>query len=211
MPGVLSLDAEGNARALELLERAMDRDPDHALATALAAWAHVQRVVYHFTVRTEQERARSIELAHKARALSGDATRAGRARQRADAARRARYRGPGRSQGARGRRRIGLGVEPQRMARRLSGRSAIRHRALQDRARPRAARFAGLQQPGRDRLRAFQGRQLCRRRQAGRSGRWSSIRPRSGCIEPCARPMCWPGPAGGSPQPRRAAASNIPI
>jgi AraC-like DNA-binding protein len=74
MPGVLSLDAQGNARALELLERAMDQDPDHALATALAAWAHVQRVVYHFTAAAQEQRARSIELAHKARTLSGDAT-----------------------------------------------------------------------------------------------------------------------------------------
>jgi tetratricopeptide (TPR) repeat protein len=74
MPGVLSLNAEGNARALELLERAMDQEPNHALATALAAWAHVQRVVYHFTTAPEQERARSIELAHRARGLSGDAT-----------------------------------------------------------------------------------------------------------------------------------------
>ena len=40
MPHVLSLDADGNARATELLERAMNRDPDHALATALAAWAY---------------------------------------------------------------------------------------------------------------------------------------------------------------------------
>ncbi|WP_291685647.1 helix-turn-helix domain-containing protein [Bradyrhizobium sp.] len=74
MPGVLSLDAEGNARALELLERAMEQDPTHALATALAAWAHVQRVVYHFTTEPQAERARSIELAHKARGLSGDAS-----------------------------------------------------------------------------------------------------------------------------------------
>jgi AraC-like DNA-binding protein/tetratricopeptide (TPR) repeat protein len=74
MPGVLSLDAEGNARALELLQRAMDQDPHHALATALAAWAHVQRVVYHFTAERQAERAQSIELAHRAQALSGDAT-----------------------------------------------------------------------------------------------------------------------------------------
>ncbi|MCK1638444.1 helix-turn-helix domain-containing protein [Bradyrhizobium sp. 157] len=74
MPGVLSLDADGNARALELLERAMDEDPNHPLATALAAWAHVQRVVYHFTHEPLEERARSLELAHKARALCGDAT-----------------------------------------------------------------------------------------------------------------------------------------
>jgi AraC-like DNA-binding protein/Flp pilus assembly protein TadD len=74
MPGVLSLDAEGNARAIELLDRAMEQDPGHALATALAAWAHIQRVVYHFTAEPRQDRARSIELARKARALSGDAT-----------------------------------------------------------------------------------------------------------------------------------------
>ena len=74
MPGVLSLDACGNARALEMLERAMDQDPDHPLAIALAAWAHVQRAVYHFTHAPQQERARSLELAHRARAMSGDAT-----------------------------------------------------------------------------------------------------------------------------------------
>jgi len=74
MPGVLALDADGNARALELLERAMDLDPKHALATALAAWAHIQGVVYHFTTAVHDERARSIDLARKAMALSGDAT-----------------------------------------------------------------------------------------------------------------------------------------
>jgi AraC-like DNA-binding protein/predicted Zn-dependent protease len=74
MPGVLSLDAEGNARALELLDSALKQDPEHALATALAAWAHIQRVIYHFSAEPQRERARSIELAHKAQALSGDAT-----------------------------------------------------------------------------------------------------------------------------------------
>jgi AraC-like DNA-binding protein/Tfp pilus assembly protein PilF len=74
MPGVLSLDAEGNARALELLDRALKHDPKHALATALAAWAHIQRVVYHFTAEPKQERARSLDLAQKALVLAGDAT-----------------------------------------------------------------------------------------------------------------------------------------
>ena len=74
MPGVLSLDAEGNARALDLLERAMEQDPSHALATALAAWAHAQRVVYHFTTEPQADRARGIELAHRAQTLSGDAS-----------------------------------------------------------------------------------------------------------------------------------------
>ena len=74
MPGVLSLDAEGNARALDLLERAMERDPCHALAAALAAWAHAQRVAYHFTTEPQADRARGIEPAHRAQALSGDAS-----------------------------------------------------------------------------------------------------------------------------------------
>jgi AraC-like DNA-binding protein/Tfp pilus assembly protein PilF len=74
MPGVLSLDAEGNAQALDILEQALHRNPESALAAALAAWAYSQRVIYHFTTELTAERARGIELAHKARALSGDAT-----------------------------------------------------------------------------------------------------------------------------------------
>ncbi len=74
MPCVLSLNADGNARALDLLERAMERDPDHALATALAAWAYGQRVIYHFAATPDQDRARSTELAGKAQNLAADAT-----------------------------------------------------------------------------------------------------------------------------------------
>ena len=74
MPGVLSLDAEGNARALDLLERLMQQSPDHALAVALAAWAHAQRVIYHFTTDPHRERARGLDLARRAQALPGDAT-----------------------------------------------------------------------------------------------------------------------------------------
>lgn len=74
LPGVLSLDPEGNARALDLLERAIDRDPDDALATALAAWARVQRIVYHFSTSPDEERARSVNLAQRAQARAGNAT-----------------------------------------------------------------------------------------------------------------------------------------
>ena len=74
MPGVIALDAEGNARALEYLARAMDLDPGHALAAALAAWAHVQRIVYHFSSDPRADRTRSLELARKAGTLGGDAT-----------------------------------------------------------------------------------------------------------------------------------------
>jgi AraC-like DNA-binding protein/tetratricopeptide (TPR) repeat protein len=74
MPCVLSLNAEGNAHALDLLERAMERDPNNALATALAAWAYSQRVVYHFAATPNEDRAKSAELARKAQTLGGDAT-----------------------------------------------------------------------------------------------------------------------------------------
>lgn len=74
MPFVLSLNADGNARALDLLERAMESNRDDALATALAAWAYGQRIVYHFTATPDEDRVRGAELAQKARALAGDAT-----------------------------------------------------------------------------------------------------------------------------------------
>jgi len=74
MPHVLSLDAEGNARAIDLLDRAMERDPDNALAASLAAWAHAQRVIYHFSSMQLEERTRGADLARRALALSGDAT-----------------------------------------------------------------------------------------------------------------------------------------
>jgi AraC-like DNA-binding protein/tetratricopeptide (TPR) repeat protein len=74
MPGVLSLDAQGNARALDLLNAAMERDPDHAFSAALAAWAHAQRVVYYFTSNPAEERARSAALARRALALPADPT-----------------------------------------------------------------------------------------------------------------------------------------
>jgi len=74
MPGILALDVDGNARGLDLLERATDRDPHQPLAVALAAWAHIQRVTYHFTSKPDQERIRSIELAHKAQAMANDAS-----------------------------------------------------------------------------------------------------------------------------------------
>jgi AraC-like DNA-binding protein/TolB-like protein len=74
MPHVLSLDASGNTQALDLLDRALDRDDDHPLATALAAWVRVQRVVYHFSSSPLQERSRAAELVRRAQAQCADAT-----------------------------------------------------------------------------------------------------------------------------------------
>jgi tetratricopeptide (TPR) repeat protein len=74
MPGVLSHSGDGNKHALELLERAIDRDPDYALAIALASWAHAQRVICHFTDSPAEDLALSAALARKAQALTTDAT-----------------------------------------------------------------------------------------------------------------------------------------
>lgn len=74
MPHALSLDAGGNARALDLLDRATDRDPDNALASALAAWVHAQRVVYHFGATPHYERTRSMDLVRKALALARESS-----------------------------------------------------------------------------------------------------------------------------------------
>lgn len=74
MPSVLSLDEHGNARAIELLNEAMARDPDNPLPFALAAWAYGQRVVYYFGTDPLQDRARSAEYARKALALRADPT-----------------------------------------------------------------------------------------------------------------------------------------
>ena len=149
----------------------------HALAMALAAWAHIQGVVYHFTDDPEQERARSLDLARRARALAGDATvlavlgNALTLLGDLDAAdiviRKAlsldggsawawsrsgwidAYRGDAES--AVDRFKIALDLAPQELAR--------------------------LQQPSRHRLRAFRGRQLCRSRPlAAACARRASVR-----------------------------------
>src|SRR5689334_1719471 len=72
MPGVLSLDEAGNARALELLNEAMARDPDNPLPLAFAAWAYAQRVVYYFGTDPARDRAQSAAYARKALDLRAD-------------------------------------------------------------------------------------------------------------------------------------------
>lgn len=74
LPHALALDVDGNGRALDLLGRAMDCDPDHTLAIALAAWCHAQRVVYQFTDALAQERAQALRLARRAIIIGGDST-----------------------------------------------------------------------------------------------------------------------------------------
>ncbi|CCE11974.1 hypothetical protein BRAS3843_900009 [Bradyrhizobium sp. STM 3843] len=74
LPGVLSLDAEGNARGLDLLHRALDVETEHGLATALAAWGHAQRVIYHFSSNAAADRAQGLALARQVGAQWADPT-----------------------------------------------------------------------------------------------------------------------------------------
>ena len=74
LPYALALDTDGNKRSLDLLERAMARDPEHTLALAMAAWCHAQGVVYLFSDSPEQARALALALARRAISVGGDAT-----------------------------------------------------------------------------------------------------------------------------------------
>ena len=74
LPHALAFDADGNKRSLELLERAMARDPEYTFALAMAAWCHAQRVVYLFSDSPEQARAQALVLARRAISVGRDAT-----------------------------------------------------------------------------------------------------------------------------------------
>lgn len=72
LPLLFSSTPEGSQRALELLHRAMEQDPDCGLATALAAWGHGQLVMYNVTRMPAAECEESRLLARRASALAGD-------------------------------------------------------------------------------------------------------------------------------------------
>ncbi len=72
MPHVWVLEAEESAKALDLLDKALEIDPDYPLALSLAAWCHGQRLVYNWANDTEEGRALALKLAERAAQLSGD-------------------------------------------------------------------------------------------------------------------------------------------
>jgi AraC-like DNA-binding protein/TolB-like protein len=74
LPYALALDADGNTRALDLLGRAIDRDPEHRLAIALASWCHAQRAIYHFSDAAADHRVRAADLAQRIAGAANDAT-----------------------------------------------------------------------------------------------------------------------------------------
>jgi len=59
-------------RALELLTRAMDIDPDYAPAAALAAWCHAQLVLHNGAPSLSEERSRALMLSDRAGILDPD-------------------------------------------------------------------------------------------------------------------------------------------
>lgn len=72
MPLLFTATPEGASRALELLDRAIETDPDYALPMALTAWAHAQRVMYNSSDDPAEERERSLQLARRAAVFGAD-------------------------------------------------------------------------------------------------------------------------------------------
>jgi adenylate cyclase len=72
MGRVWSLEKDEATRALDLLDRACEIDPDYPLALALAAWCWAQRSVYNWVEDIQHARARALALAERAAAASTD-------------------------------------------------------------------------------------------------------------------------------------------
>jgi adenylate cyclase len=66
------LEREAATRALELLEKALDIDPDYPLALALAAWCRAQRSVYNWADDPAAAQAEALKLADRAASQSTD-------------------------------------------------------------------------------------------------------------------------------------------
>ena len=72
MRHVWMLEKDEATKALELLDKALEIDPDYPLALALAAWCHAQRSVYNWVEDIEATKAKSLAHAEKAANLSAD-------------------------------------------------------------------------------------------------------------------------------------------
>ena len=72
MRHVWMLEKDEATKALELLDKALEIDPDYPLALALAAWCHAQRSVYNWVEDIEATKAKSLAHAEQAANLSAD-------------------------------------------------------------------------------------------------------------------------------------------
>jgi adenylate cyclase len=69
---VWMLEKEEAIRALDLLNKALEIDPDYPLALVLAAWCHAQSSVYNWIDDIEFAKSQALTLAEKAAGLSTD-------------------------------------------------------------------------------------------------------------------------------------------
>ena len=72
MQHVWRLEKDEAARGGNLLNQALEIDPDYPLALALAAWCHAQRSVYNWTDDIEAAKANALAFAERAADLSSD-------------------------------------------------------------------------------------------------------------------------------------------
>lgn len=72
MRHVWMLEKDECTKGLELLEKALEIDPDYHLALALAAWCHAQRSVYNWTADAKGSIAEALGLAERAAHSGGD-------------------------------------------------------------------------------------------------------------------------------------------
>jgi AraC-like DNA-binding protein/tetratricopeptide (TPR) repeat protein len=71
-PFALAANPDAACRALDLLNRAMEFDPDYALPVALAAWCHAQLFMHNGTEQPAKEKERALLLAIRAGVLDSD-------------------------------------------------------------------------------------------------------------------------------------------
>jgi adenylate cyclase len=72
MRHVWVLEKDDAAKALDLLNKALEIDPDYPLALALAAWCHAQSSVYDWVEDIDAAKAKSLALAEHAANFSTD-------------------------------------------------------------------------------------------------------------------------------------------
>lgn len=69
---VWMLEKDEATKALAMLEKALEIDPDYPLALALAGWCHAQRSVYDWVAEIETAKAKALAYAERAADLSAD-------------------------------------------------------------------------------------------------------------------------------------------
>lgn len=72
MQHVWMLDKNRSATALDLLNKALDIDPDYPLALALAAWCWAQHSVYNWIEDIESAKIKALQYADRAASLSSE-------------------------------------------------------------------------------------------------------------------------------------------